>query len=290
MRRPTSLLTWLTTAAVLSLAAGALPGAAEAAPPKKARPEEKQKKISAEALAALEKQLAGDEESVLAALARIAEEDLTDAAPLLAGLLGRGGSPKILEEAMKTAGKLKLAELSAAVAPYTRHRADDIRRAAVRTLIKTGGPVAVTTLRQALRSADAAVRGTAATGLGTLGARDALPDLFTAFDRGVGEAGASIGQICVPEECEKYAERTGRIAFDVMVSGFDQILFRPAAQVPDEAKLRLVGRLRELGTPEAGKFLADVSERWPKEWSTKIKQALDAGARSVAGAGGGEKK
>jgi hypothetical protein len=99
----------------------------------------------------------------------------------------------------------------------------------------------------------------------------------------VAEAGAAIGQICTPEECEKFAERTGRVAFDVMVTGFDQILFRPPSEIPDEEKIRLIGRMREMGTPEVGKYLADVGERWPKEWSKKVKQALDSAARATGG-------
>ncbi len=162
-----------------------------------------------------------------------------------------------------------------------------MRRQAARALLKTKGKDAVVALRQSLRSSDPVVRGTAATGLGALGARDALPDLFLAFDRGVTEAGASIGELCTPEECEKFAERTGKVPFDVMSSGFDQILFRPSSEIPDETKLALVGRMREIGTAEVGKYLADVADRWPKESSKKLKQVIESAARAT---GGGEKK
>jgi hypothetical protein len=103
----------------------------------------------------------------------------------------------------------------------------------------------------------------------------------------VAEAGAALGQLCTPSQCEEYAERTGKVAFDVMVTGFDQILFRPPSDIPDEEKIRLIGRMRELGTPEVGKYLADVGDRWPKEWSSKVKQVIESGAHAV---GGGSKK
>ena len=157
-------------------------------------------------------------------------------------------------------------------------------------LIKTKGPEAVKALRQALRSTDAVVRGTAATGLGALGAKEAVADLFGALDKNVGEAAASIGQLCAGSECDKLLERVGKQPFEIMSSGFDQLLFRPAAEVPDDQKIRVVGRLRELGTKEAGAFLADVAERWPKDWSAKVKQALDAAVRAVGGGALGSRR
>jgi HEAT repeat protein len=257
---------------VQAKAAGAAPKATEA---------------SRAELEGLKKQLAGSEEQILAGLKAIEDGELVAAAPVVSDLLARGGNEAVLEAALKTAGKLKAESLSAAVAPYAQHRSEEVRRQAVRALLKTKGPVAVQSLEKALRSPDAVVRGTAATGLGSLGAREALPDLFRALDHGVPEAAAAIGQLCTPEECEKFAEETGRIAFDIMITGFDQVLFRPPQDVPDDAKVKLVGRLRELGTPEAGKYLADVGERWPKDWSKRVKQAIDSAARAV---GGGSKK
>jgi hypothetical protein len=235
-------------------------------------------------LSALEKRLDGDEDDAIAALDSIAESENTDATPLVAKVLERGGTQKVLEAALKAASKLKQPALSSAIAPYTQHRVPEIRHGAVKALLKTKGPVAVDTLRKGLRSSDAVVRGTSATGLGELGAKETLGDLFRAFDHGVPEAGAAIGQLCGPEDCEKFAERTGKVAFDVMSTGFDQILFRPPTEISDDEKLRIVGRLRELGTPEVGKYLADVGERWPKDWSKKVKQAIDAAAHAVGGA------
>ena len=265
--------------------ASALAAPAATPAPAKAKPAKKGKAqpVAKLDVAALKKQLAGPETEVLAALRTIAESESPDGPPLVAEVLAKGGTPAILEEALKTAGKLKSPSLSPAVAPYVQHRTEEIRRAAARTLIKTKGSAAIDALSKALRSQDASVRGTAATGLGELGAHEAMKDLFTAFDHGVAEAASSIGQLCSPAECEKYAERTGRVTFDVMQTGFDQILFRPATEISDEDKIKLVGKLRELGTVEIGKYLADVGERWPKDWSKKVKQAIDSAARAAAG-------
>jgi HEAT repeat protein len=255
--------------------------AAFAAP--KAKAKEATKPTSKSDLDALAQKLSGSEETVIAALQSIASTADPATVPLVVDLLRRGGSQPVLEEALKTAGKLKDPSLSAPIAPYVRHRVPEIRQAAVRTLLKTKGPDAVDALKQGLRSVDAVVRGTSATGLGALGAKDSLPELFTAFDHGVADAAGAIGQLCAPADCDKFAERTGTVAFDIMVSGFDQILFRAPTDIPDDEKLKLVGRMRELGTEEVGKYLSDVGERWPKEWSKKVKQAIDSAAKAVSG-------
>jgi hypothetical protein len=69
-----------------------------------------------------------------------------------------------------------------------------------------------------------------------------------------------------------------------MTSGFDPILFRQKP-LPDEALIKIVGRLRELGTPESAKYLADVASRWPAGGSKKVKQAIDSAITSIPGGG-----
>lgn len=268
---------------VLALALGAalpLTDATEArAQAKKAAP----KAVDA---AKIQKELeSGDEARILAALEEIARAG--EAGKPVVGhvekLLARGASAAVAVKALEVAGGLKQTSSSSAIAPYVQHRAPDVRRAATRALVKTRGPVAVTALRKALRSSDAQVRGTAATGLGAMGAKESLPDLFTALDHKVAEAAASIGQLCAPADCKKFSARLGKLPFDVMTSGFDQILFRPPAEMGDEHKLEIIGKLRELGTKDAGNYLADVAERWPDNWSKKVKQAIDAAVKATGG-------
>ena len=225
----------------------------------------------------------GEKDRVIAALKQLGKAKSVDAAMAVSGVLRRGGSPEVLEEALKAAGKLKEEASSTSIAPYLRHRNDSIRREAAKAIVKTKGKAAVDALRLALRSGDAVVRGTAASGLGALGAKEALDDLFTAFDHRVAEAAGSIGQVCDKDKCADFASRLGKMQFDVMTSGFDQILFRPADQIGDDEKIRVIGQLRELGTAEVSKYLADVSERWPAGWSARVKQAIDAGTKATKG-------
>jgi HEAT repeat protein len=225
----------------------------------------------------------GDEEQVLEALTAIAENRGTDLAPLVADVLNRGSTLKVLTLAIDTASRIKAPALSESLAPYVRHRDSDLRRAALRALLKTQGPAAAKALRQALHSQDAYIRGTAASGLGSLGAADAVDDLFAALASNVGEAAASIGQLCNAAQCEKLASLLGKTPFDIITGGLEQALFRPASQVPDGTKVKIVVRLRELGTAEARRYLSDVRSRWPEDGSPAVRQALESSVKGQAG-------
>ncbi len=278
----------VTLGAAVALAATG-PSSAEAQKRKDKAAASAKEKPSAD-VAALEARLKSAKPAeVAAALAEVAELDEPPAAlaPAVEGLLATGGSAEFIDAVIKAAAAIKSETSSAALALYARHRNAEVRRAAVKALLKTKGPAAVAALRAALSSGDAVVRGTAASGLGGLEAKDALPDLFRAFDHRVGEAAASIGQLCDPKQCSEFTSRLGKFPFDVMSGGFEQILFRPAAVMSDDEKMKLVGRLRELGTPEVGAFLGDVAGRWPAGWSARVKQALEQAAKQT-GAGGGE--
>ena len=152
----------------------------------------------------------------------------------------------------------------------------------MQALAKTRGAIAAQALRAALSDPDAGVRGLAATGLGNLRAKDAVADLFVALDHKIPEAAASIGQLCAGAECERLADKLGAVPFDVVTSGLDQVLFRPPADVPDDLKIKIVGRLRGLGTGEANRFLRSVQEKWPTTWSQRVKQSIDQAVLATA--------
>ena len=225
----------------------------------------------------------GDEAKILGALETVERTGDVRAAQLVEALLKRGASVPVLKAAISAAGSLKQTSSSAAISPYLQHRSPEVRRAAAKALIKTKGPTAVKALRQGLRSSDAVVRGTAATGLGELGAKEALADLFGALDHYVGEAAASIGLLCGAADCDKLLARVGRVPFQIMTSGLDQILFR--REISDEQKIKVVAQVRELGTQDARVFLAEVLARWPKDASPRVRQALDAAVKAIGGAG-----
>jgi HEAT repeat protein len=229
-----------------------------------------------------------DANEVKAALdeARLSGKGAAAAAPVIVDLLEKGLTYPLTEAAIDTLGDIESEPSSTTIAWYVRHRSVEVRRSAVRALVHTKGAPAIKALRVALSDEDARVRGFAATGLGSLKAKEAVADLFAALDHKVNEAAASIGQLCVPAECEALQGRLGRLPFDVVTSGLEQILFRPTAEVSDDAKVKLVGRVRELGTGEANRFLKDVQGRWPKTGSQRVKQAIDQGVQATSGSPG----
>ncbi len=228
----------------------------------------------------------GDEAQIKEALdeARLAGPTGAAAAPAVAEVLTRGLSLPLTQSAVETLGDLESDTGSAALAQYALHRNAKVRRAAVKALTRTKGAAASGALKRALSDGDAVVRGTAASGLGALKAKDAVPDLFTALDHRVNEAAASIGQLCSAEQCEQLAGRLGKIPFDVVTGGLDQVLFRPTADVPDDAKVKIIGRIREQGTIEGNKFLRDVQKRAvAPAASARVRQALDQAVMATAG-------
>lgn len=227
----------------------------------------------------------GDEGQIKDALdeARLAGPAGAAAAPTVAEILVRGVSLPLTQAAIETLGDLESETGSAALSQYAVHRNAKVRRAAVKSLTRTKGAAATTAMKHALSDSDAVVRGTAASGLGALKAKDAVPDLFVALDHRVNEAAVSIGQLCTVEQCEQLATKLGKVPFDVVTGGLDQVLFRPAADVNDDAKVKIIGRIREQGTLEGNKFLKDVQKRWPAGSSPRVRQAIDQAVMATAG-------
>jgi HEAT repeat protein len=217
---------------------------------------------------------------------RLAGKAAAPAAPQIAKLLQRGVSASLAEAVCDTLGDVESPDSSPAIVPYAWHRDAKVRRAAVKALAKTKGEGSTATLRHSLSDNDPVVRGFAATGLGSLKAKEAVPDLLDALDHKVAESATSIGQLCSPQECETFMGKLGRMPFDVMTGGFDQMLFRPDTELNDDAKVKIVGRIRELGTTESNKFLRDVQTRWPAKWSKRVKQAIDQAVLATGGGGG----
>jgi hypothetical protein len=215
--------------------------------------------------------------------ARVSGKGALAAAPLIALLLEKGLPYPLTVAAIEALGDIESEATSPTVAWYVKHRSVEVRRSAVRTLAHTKGASAVKALRSALSDEDPKVRGFAAIGLGSLHAKEAVADLFLALDHKVNEAAVSIGQLCAPSECESLEGRLGRVPFDVVSSGLDQILFRPTAEVSDDAKVKLIGRVRELGTGECNRFLRDVVGRWPQGGSTRVKQSMDQAVLATTG-------
>ena len=219
--------------------------------------------------------------------ARLAGKRAAPAVPAIVALLTNGVPYAVAEAALDTLGDIESPDASPTIAMYERHRDPTLRRAAVRALAKTQGPMAAPTVRAALSDPDSRVRAEAATGLGALKAKAAVGDLFLALDHRVYEAAVSIGQLCEGAECDTFMSRLGKVPFDVMTTGIDPILFRPASEVGDEAKIAIVDKVRDVGTREANGFLKQIGARWPKKGSAKVKGEIDAAVLATLSSPGG---
>lgn len=227
----------------------------------------------------------GDEARALGALDEIELNAERKAAPLVDALLNRGASVKLLLRALGVAGALGQEASSAAIAPYTKHRSAEVRRAAAQSLARTKGPLAVQALRVALRSSDPALRGAAAAGLGALGAKDAVADLFSVLPRETPEAAGAIGTLCGGEDCAKFVALLGKLPFETMQSGFLPILLRTDGEVPDTLKIKLIEQLRRLATAKANELLTTARSSFPANGSPKVKAAIDAALRGRSAVG-----
>jgi HEAT repeat protein len=237
---------------------------------------------------AMKRLKSGDETQIKSALddVRMSAKAGASAVPTIVDLLKQGVSTPLTQAAVETLGDTESDQASEVLAWYAHHRNTSVRRAAALALSKTRGPSAVKALRAALSDPDPGVRGLSATGLGTLKAKEAVGDLFVALDHRVNEAAASIGQLCAGAECDQLAGKLGGVPFDVVTSGLDQVLFRPPTDVSDDIKVKIVGRLRELGTAESNRFLRDVQKKWPETWSKRVRQAIDQAVLATSGSPG----
>lgn len=260
---------------------GVAPGAA-AAPPKSAPGKPPAAKAGASApkskldLPGLQKSLeSGDEAQVLQALDTIQKSgDPAGAAPVEA-LLARGASAKVLLRAIETLRSLGQASSGGALVPYTRHRAPELRRSALRALIATKSPLAGDVLRRALHGDDPVQRSIAARGLGELDVRAAVPELFSALPKDVAEAAQSLGMLCTGAECEKLLGLLGKLRFDVMESAVVPLLLRPQVEVSDELKLKLIEHLRRMATQPAHQLLQTALAKLPPDGSPQVKRGLE---------------
>jgi HEAT repeat protein len=224
--------------------------------------------------------------------ARLAGPKASSAVPVIVQLLRSGLPYPLAESALDTLGDLGAVTAMPTLVWYADHRDVKVRRAAVRSIAKAAGrtspPVAVAALRVALSDADTQVRAIAATGLGSLKAKAAVPDLFLALDHHVYEAAVALGELCENTQCDELVARVGKIPFDVATTGLEPLLFRPSAEVSDDAKVAIVTKLQALGTHDVNKFLLGVQGRWPKTASPKVKRQIDASVSATMASPGGD--
>ncbi len=168
----------------------------------------------------------------------------------------RGLPPDLLGVALDTLLVLGRPEAGPVLVDLTSHRRAEIRLKAVQAIVACRPRGADRVLIEALSDGDPAVRGAAAEGLGTLGARAAIDPLFHALERHVPEAAAAIARVAQPADVDRFLDLLGRVPFAEATEPLNDMLRR--ADLAASAKLAIIHRLTELATPEVRRFLEEL--------------------------------
>lgn len=197
----------------------------------------------------------------------------------LSARIRRGLPAELLDLAIETLGVVAHRDAGPVLFQLLTHRRESVRLSVVSAIIACRPRGADGALVTALSDSDPRVRAAAALGLGQLGARDKLDDLFHAFERGVIESATAIGQLADGEGANRLLEHLGRVPFDAIAPATNELIARD--DVADRVKLEIVGRLAELATPEVREYLQELVEALPD--SPVRRAAEDAVARIAAG-------
>jgi len=166
-----------------------------------------------------------------------------------------GLPPEILGVAVDTLMILGRPQAGPVLFDLVNHRRSDIRFKAVQAIVACRPRGAERVLTEALGDSEATVRGAAAEGLGTIGARGAVDALFHAMERRVPEAPMAIAQVANARDVTRFLEALGNVPFTSVMPALSEMLNR--ADLAASAKLAIIHRLTELATPEVRQFLED---------------------------------
>lgn len=200
-------------------------------------------------------------DEVREAVAMLSVIDHPSVIPHLAAMLRSGRSDEVTDDALIALRGLAHPSAVEVLVELTRHRRVRARRLAYQALAAIDDPRVPALLERGLRDSDRNVRATAARALGEIGARGSVDTLFLAFDRGVVEAAIAIGKLGDRASVARFGELLGRTPLSVMLSGYVEYLNR--ADIPDEVKTEIIGRLSEISGPQVRSFLQRYLDTLP---------------------------
>jgi HEAT repeat protein len=187
------------------------------------------------------------------AIEAIGANELRRLIPALDARIRRGLTPELLTASIETLATLARPEAGPILFELASHRRVEVRRQAVRAIRVCKPRGAEEALVRALSDMDGDVRREAAQALGEIGTAEAVDPLFRAFDRGIAEAGASLGAVVRPEDVGRLLEYLGRAPLASLETAIFEILGRE--NMPEAKKLEVIERIEGLATAGARTLL-----------------------------------
>lgn len=205
--------------------------------------------------------------------------------PHLAALLRSGRSDEVTDDALSALRGLAHPSAIDVLVEFTHHRRPRARRLAYQAIAAIQDRRVPSLLEQGLRDSDRNVRATVARDLGEIGARQSVDILFVAFERGVVEAAIAIGKLGDRQSVRRFNEHLGRMPLSVMLSGYHEFLRR--ADIPEEVKIDVIGRLGEVSGPMVRSFLQRYLDTFPtrgRASRSRLRTAVIDTLRRIPGA------
>lgn len=224
--------------------------------------------------------VSSDPEEVEAGIQMLGLDGSAAAVPLLAARVREGLPPKLLETAVTTLMAIGQPEAGPVLFELTRHRRPEVRAAAFEAIGAVEPPDAEPVLIAGLSDSHADARAAAARALGQVGSPKAIDALLEALDRGNMAAAQAVGELVPADDVDRILDYLGKLPLTTLGPAITAILTRK--DVSKRARLRAVGRVQELATPEVKTYLGDLMADHASELSPAVSKAVLQAMASIA--------
>jgi len=212
--------------------------------------------------AAVRKLGATDPEAVRAGITALRELGGDAAQRALIARVRAGLPPALVGTALDALVAMRARRALPVIVELVQHRRPLVRSqalAALAALEQRGARATQTLLLAALEDPSPDVRGAAASALGRVGTKTALPALFAAYDRGVTSALPAIAELAGRESIEPLLARMPQGVVEPVEPALDRLLENGKLATADQ--ISLAERLTKLGTPSARRYLLKWLDR-----------------------------
>lgn len=246
-----------------------------ATPPAKAKPAPAKSAEQQRFEAALQKLSSGDTAAVQVGIDALVEQGGPTAERALTERVAAGLPPSLIEPALHGLVKLKAKRSVPVLIELLEHRRALVRSEALLALSqldsRKNSPLQATFI-SALDDPASEVSRAAAEGLGRIGTKAALPALWSAYDKGVTPALASIAELAGVESVDALIARAEASGIDPLEPVVDRMLARNA--LPSGAQVKLVRAVAANKSEGSHQFLLKWLDRIKMQSQAQVKKEL----------------